>query len=70
MQGFINLNKQTDFTSHDCVAKLRGLLRLKRIGHGGTLDPSATGVLPIAVGRQRGYYSIYSLTKLTKQQFV
>ncbi len=51
MQGFINLNKQTDFTSHDCVAKLRGLLRLKRIGHGGTLDPSATGVLPIAVGK-------------------
>ncbi len=51
MQGFINLNKQTDFTSHDCVAKLRGLLRLKRIGHGGTLDPAATGVLPIAVGK-------------------
>lgn len=51
MQGFINLNKQTNFTSHDCVAKLRGLLRLKRIGHGGTLDPAATGVLPIALGK-------------------
>ncbi len=51
MQGFINLFKQTDFTSHDCVAKLRGLLRLKRIGHGGTLDPAATGVLPIALGK-------------------
>lgn len=50
-QGFINLNKQTGFTSHDCVAKLRGLLRLKRIGHGGTLDPAATGVLPIALGK-------------------
>lgn len=51
MQGFINLFKPTDFTSHDCVAKLRGLLRLKRIGHGGTLDPAATGVLPIALGK-------------------
>ena len=51
MQGFINLFKEANFTSHDCVAKLRGLLRLKRIGHGGTLDPAATGVLPIALGR-------------------
>lgn len=51
MQGFINLFKPTDFTSHDCVAKLRGLLRLKRIGHAGTLDPSATGVLPVALGK-------------------
>ena len=51
MQGFINLNKPTGFTSHDCVARLRKLLRLKKIGHGGTLDPAATGVLPIAVGR-------------------
>lgn len=51
MFGFINLNKPTDFTSHDCVAKLRGLLNTKKIGHGGTLDPAATGVLPIAVGK-------------------
>lgn len=51
MQGFINLNKPTGFTSHDCVACVRKLLRLKKIGHGGTLDPAATGVLPIAVGR-------------------
>ena len=51
MQGFINLFKEANFTSHDCVAKLRGLLRLKRIGHGGTLDPAATGVLPIALGK-------------------
>ena len=48
--GFVNLNKPVNFTSHDCVAKLRRLLRLKRIGHGGTLDPLATGVLPIALG--------------------
>ncbi|MEQ8468081.1 tRNA pseudouridine(55) synthase TruB [Coleofasciculus sp. E1-EBD-02] len=51
MQGFLNLNKPTEFTSHDCVAKVRRLLRLKRVGHGGTLDPLATGVLPIALGR-------------------
>lgn len=49
--GFINLNKPTGFTSHDCVAKIRRLLKIKRVGHGGTLDPSATGVLPIAVGK-------------------
>lgn len=51
MQGFINLNKPTGLTSHDCVARVRRLLHLKKVGHGGTLDPAATGVLPIAVGR-------------------
>ena len=51
MQGFLNLNKPAGLTSHDCVAKVRRLLRLKRIGHGGTLDPAATGVLPIAIGK-------------------
>ena len=51
MDGFLNLHKPAGFTSHDCVAKVRRILRLKRVGHGGTLDPAATGVLPIAVGR-------------------
>ncbi|KJH72550.1 tRNA pseudouridine(55) synthase TruB [Aliterella atlantica] len=51
MQGFINLDKQAGFTSHDCVALVRKNLRLKRVGHGGTLDPTATGVLPIALGK-------------------
>ncbi len=51
MSGFINLHKQTDWTSHDCVAKVRRLLNEKRVGHGGTLDPAATGVLPIAFGQ-------------------
>lgn len=51
MDGFLNLNKPQDFTSHDCVAKLRRILKTKKIGHGGTLDPSATGVLPIAIGK-------------------
>ena len=51
VQGFLNLNKPAGLTSHDCVAKVRRLLHLKRVGHGGTLDPAATGVLPIAVGK-------------------
>lgn len=38
-------------TSHDCVARIRKLLRTKRVGHAGTLDPAATGVLPVAVGK-------------------
>jgi len=50
MFGFLNLNKPPDWTSHDCVAKVRKILKSKRVGHGGTLDPMATGVLPIAVG--------------------
>lgn len=51
MLGFLNLNKSPGFTSHDCVAKVRRLLQMKQVGHGGTLDPDATGVLPIALGR-------------------
>ncbi|MEM8778206.1 MAG: tRNA pseudouridine(55) synthase TruB [Cyanobacteria bacterium P01_G01_bin.49] len=51
MLGFIPLNKPSGLTSHDCVAKVRRLLKFKKVGHGGTLDPSATGVLPIAVGK-------------------
>jgi len=49
--GFINLNKPAGMTSHDCVGRVRRLLKLKRVGHGGTLDPTVTGVLPIALGR-------------------
>lgn len=51
MNGFINLHKPADWTSHDCVARLRRLLNTKKVGHGGTLDPKATGVLPVAVGK-------------------
>ncbi|HEY9818402.1 MAG TPA: tRNA pseudouridine(55) synthase TruB [Candidatus Obscuribacterales bacterium] len=50
-QGFLNLYKLAGWTSHDCVAKVRRILSQKRVGHGGTLDPAAVGVLPIAVGR-------------------
>lgn len=51
MDGFLNLYKPSGWTSHDCVAKVRRILRQKKVGHGGTLDPMATGVLPIALGR-------------------
>ncbi len=51
MQGFLTLNKPMGITSHDAVAQVRKILRMKRVGHGGTLDPAATGVLPIALGK-------------------
>ena len=49
MNGYININKSINWTSNDVVRKLKGLLSVKKIGHGGTLDPLATGVLPICV---------------------
>jgi len=51
IDGFINLNKPAGMTSHDCVGRVRRLLKLKRVGHGGTLDPAVAGVLPIALGK-------------------
>ncbi|MCD8015428.1 MAG: tRNA pseudouridine(55) synthase TruB [Lachnospiraceae bacterium] len=51
MDGIINVYKEKGFTSHDVVAKLRGILRQKKIGHTGTLDPDAEGVLPVCLGR-------------------
>ena len=48
--GFLIIDKPAGLTSHDCVAKARRLLGMRRIGHGGTLDPEVTGVLPLAVG--------------------
>ena len=49
--GVINVYKEKGFTSHDVVAKLRGILRQKKIGHTGTLDPDAEGVLPVCLGK-------------------
>jgi tRNA pseudouridine55 synthase len=48
--GYLNINKPQGWTSTDVVRKLKGVTRAKKIGHGGTLDPLATGVLPICVG--------------------
>ncbi len=51
INGIINVYKEKGFTSHDVVAKLRGILRQKKIGHTGTLDPEAEGVLPVCLGK-------------------
>lgn len=51
IHGIINVHKEKGFTSHDVVAKLRGILGQKKIGHTGTLDPDATGVLPVCLGK-------------------
>lgn len=50
-EGVLPVYKPAGFTSHDVVAKMRGILKMKRIGHTGTLDPQVTGVLPLCLGR-------------------
>ena len=50
LNGIINIHKEAGFTSHDVVAKMRGICKQKKIGHTGTLDPQATGVLPVCLG--------------------
>ncbi len=51
INGIINIKKEKGFTSHDVVAKLRGIVGQRKIGHTGTLDPDATGVLPVCLGK-------------------
>ncbi len=51
IQGVLNVYKEKGYTSHDVVAKLRGILGQKKIGHTGTLDPEAEGVLPVCLGK-------------------
>ena len=51
MEGILNIYKEKGFTSHDVVAIVRGTLQTKKVGHTGTLDPDAEGVLPICVGK-------------------
>ena len=51
IHGIINIYKEPGYTSHDVVAKLRGILKQKKIGHTGTLDPEAEGVLPVCLGK-------------------
>lgn len=50
VDGIIVINKSKSFTSHDVVAKVRKILNIKKVGHTGTLDPNATGVLPLLIG--------------------
>jgi tRNA pseudouridine55 synthase len=51
MNGILLINKPKDFSSHDVVAKCRGILKTKKIGHTGTLDPDATGLLVLGVNQ-------------------
>lgn len=51
LNGILIIEKEKGYTSHDVVAKLRGITKQKKIGHTGTLDPDATGVLPVCLGR-------------------
>lgn len=77
--GVIIVNKERGFTSHDVVAKLRGILKQKKIGHTGTLDPDATGVLPVCLGqatklcdmltdKDKTYEAVLLLGKVTDTQ--
>ena len=50
MQGILIVDKPADWTSFDVIAKLRGILSTRKLGHSGTLDPMATGVLPVFCG--------------------
>src|SRR5438477_8452491 len=51
MDGLVNINKPPGLTSHDVVAKVRRITGQKKAGHAGTLDPLATGVLPVVLGK-------------------
>ena len=77
--GMINVYKEPGYTSHDVVARLRGILKQKRIGHTGTLDPAAEGVLPVCLGvgtrlcelltdRDKAYRAVLLLGKETDTQ--
>lgn len=70
MNGIINVYKEQGFTSHDVVAKLRGILHTKKIGHTGTLDPAAVGVLPVCVGRATKVCSLLTDKDKTYQAVV
>lgn len=65
MNGFINLYKERGFTSHDCVSKLRRIIGQKKIGHMGTLDPEAEGVLPVALGKATRLIELFDDDKKT-----
>ncbi len=79
INGIINVYKEKGFTSHDVVAKLRGIFRQKKIGHTGTLDPDAEGVLPVCLGKatkvcglltdkDKEYEAVLLLGKITDTQ--
>src|ERR1043166_6093222 len=64
LEGILLVDKPADHTSHDVIARLRGKLKMKRIGHAGTLDPMATGLLIVLVGKAtRGSQSFTSFER-------
>lgn len=65
MNGIVIVDKPADWTSQDVVSKLRGVFQTRRIGHGGTLDPMATGVLPVFVGRATRAVEFYEHAEKT-----
>lgn len=67
--GILIVDKPEDWTSQDVVAKLRGALHERRAGHGGTLDPMATGVLPVFFGGRRAPSSSLSMPKRRMRPF-
>ena len=69
IHGVINIYKEEGFTSHDVVAKLRGILRQKKIGHTGTLDPAAVGVLPVCLGKGTKLCDMLTDKRKTLQNF-
>ena len=62
IKGFVNIIKPTGMTSSDVVCKVKKILHMKKVGHLGTLDPAASGVLPVAVGRATKFFD-YFLSK-------
>jgi tRNA pseudouridine55 synthase len=58
LSGFLNLYKPQGLTSHQCVNIIRKMFKLRQVGHGGTLDPMATGVLLIAVGKATRFLQV------------
>ncbi len=65
MEGVINVYKEASWTSGDVVNKLKGVLHQRRIGHGGTLDPDATGVLPVLTGNATRLFDYMTAFKKT-----
>jgi tRNA pseudouridine55 synthase len=66
---FLNIYKPMGITAHDCIARLRRILRERRIGHAGTLDPLAVGVLPVAVGQYTRLLNYLAGDKSYRAQF-
>ena len=59
IMGFVNILKPTGMSSSDVVCRVKRILKTKKVGHLGTLDPAASGVLPIAVGKATKFFDYF-----------